>query len=270
MGKEQKKEKPSLVVRVWRECLDDRVFDRAAELAYYFLLALFPLLIVLLSAIGFMSGAREGLLSVLGRVAPPDALKLLGDIVEQIVSQRSGGVLSAGLFLSLWSASSGVASLMDALNSAYDADETRPFWKRRLIAIALTAAMALLVSGGAFLIIIGHRFGPWLGHALHLNNAALGLTVVGYFLGLVLLLLGIAVLFYFGPNTKTDGKRYAPGAVFAGIGIVLGSVLFSIYLRLVPGASATYGSLGAVVTLMLWLYLMGLMLLIGGEINSEI
>ncbi|HSB11971.1 MAG TPA: YihY/virulence factor BrkB family protein [Blastocatellia bacterium] len=259
-----------LIRRVWRESLEDRVLGRAAELSYYFLLALFPLLIVLTSVIGFFPGAREGLLSAVVRVAPQDAMKLVQGFLDDIVNHRSGGVLSLGLILSLWSASSGVASLMDALNAAYDARETRPFWKHRLIAIGLTVAMALLVMGGALLIIIGHRVGPWLERALQTSPlGALGLTVLGYVIGFLLLLAGIAMLYYFGPNIKRGTRPIKAGALFASIGTVFGSLLFSFYLRLVPGASATYGSLGAVVTLMIWLYLMGLMLLVGGEINSE-
>lgn len=260
-----------LIVRVWRESFDDRVLGRAAELSYYFLLALFPLLIVLTNVIGYFPSAREGLLSAVVRVAPPDAMQLVQGFLDDIVNNRSGGVLSIGLILSLWSASSGVASLMDALNGAYDALETRPFWKRRLIAICLTMAMALLVMGGALIIVIGHRLGSWFEHALRTGPAAaFGLMVLGYVIGFLLLLVGIALLYYFGPNIKRGTRPVKAGAVFASIGIVIGSLLFSFYLRVVPGASATYGSLGAVVTLMVWLYLMGLMLLVGGEINSEV
>lgn len=264
-------EKRTLVARVWRECVEDRVFGRAAELSYYFLLSLFPLLIVLVNVIAYLPGAEEGLLSGVARIAPADALRLVETFVDDVVSHRSEGLLSAGLIASLWSASSGVASLMEALNTAYDADESRPLWKRRSIAIALTVAMALLVSGGALLIIVGHRLNSWLDRSHRLNAAgALALTAVGYLVGFLLLLVGISVVYYFGTNIKRGTRPIITGAIFASVGIVIGSLLFSLYLRLVPGASAIYGSLGAVVTLMLWLYLMGLMLLVGGEINSEL
>lgn len=258
-------------LRIWRESLEDDVFGAAAKLSYYFLLALFPLLIFLTSLIGFMPGAQDNLMNSIARVAPPDALKLVRETLEDVVSHRSGGLISFALIAVLWAASSGVASLMDALNTAYDLKETRPFWKSRLIALALTIAMTLLVVGGSLLVMIGHRVGTWLERALGLGGPlALLSTVLGYLLGLGLLLAGIAVLYYFGPDIKRGERPVKPGALFAAIGIVIGSLLFSLYLRVAPSASATYGSLGAVVTLMLWLYLMGLMMLIGGEINSEV
>jgi membrane protein len=164
-----------------------------------------------------------------------------------------------------------MASLMNALNGAYETVETRSFWKRRLVALGLTLAIAFLVVGGSAIILIGYRLGNWLERALDISKTmSFVSTIIGYLTGLGLLFGGIATLYYFGPNFDRKKKRVMPGALFASTGIVIGSLLFSLYLRLVPSVSATYGSLGAVVTLMLWLYLMGLMLLIGAEINSEL
>lgn len=258
------------LTKIWSESLKDDVFGKAAELSYYFLLALFPLLIFLTSVIGFLPGTRRELIGDLERVVPPDAMKLVRDTLTDVVSHRNGGLLSFGLILALWSASSGVASLMNGLNRAYDIVETRSFWKRTLVAVGLTIAAVLLVASGSVLIMIGHELGHWLHRAFELSaGLAFVSTILGYVVGLVLLLGGIGSLYYFGPDIKTK-QPVKPGALFATAGIVIGSLLFSLYLRLAPSASATYGSLGAVVTLMLWLYLMGLVLLIGGEINSEL
>ena len=260
-----------LALRTWQESREDDVFGSAATLAYYFLLALFPLLIFLTSAVGFLPDVQESILNGLARVAPPDAMKLVRETLSDVVSHRSGGLMSLGLIASLWSASSGVASLMDGLNKAYGAKEGRPFWKRRLKAIALTLATALLVAGGSLLIMVGHRLGGWLEHTFQIGSAlALLSTILGYLTGFALSLAGIAVLYRFGPDIKPGQRRVKSGALFASLGILIGSLLLSLYIRVGPNASATYGSLGAVVTLMLWLYLVGLMLLIGGEINSEV
>jgi len=259
-----------LALRVWREAQADDVFGGAAKLAYYFLLALFPLLIFLTSVIGFLPGVQGSLMNGLARGAPPETMKLVRDTLSDVVSHRSGGLLSLGLIASLWSASSGVAALMDGLNKAYGAAASRPFWKRRLKAIALTLATVLLVVGGSVLIMVGHRLGAWLGHTFEISaTLAFISTILGYLTGFALLLVGIGSLYYFGPDIERGQRRVNPGALFAAAGIVIGSLLFSFYVRVGPSASATYGSLGAVVTLMLWLYLVGLMLLVGGEINSE-
>lgn len=260
-----------LALRTWRESGEDNVAGTAAELSYYFLLALFPLLIFLTSIIGFLPGVDNSLLLGLERALPPDAMKLVREVLEDVVSHRSGGLLSFALIGTLWAASSGVASLMDALNIAYDAAETRPFWKRRLVALGLTLILALLVLGGSGLIMIGHRLGNWLERTLSLSAALTFVSsVAGYLTGFGLLMAGIAVLYYFAPNVEPAKRRVKAGALFASTGVVIGSLLFSVYLRVVPSASATYGSLGAVITLMLWLYILGLLLLVGGEINSEV
>jgi membrane protein len=260
-----------LAIRVLREASEDNVAGSAAELAYYFLLALFPLLIFLTSIIGFLPGVDNRLLIGLERALPPDAMKLVREVLEDVVSHRSSGLLSFALIGTLWAASSGVVSLMEALNVAYDAKENRPFWKRRLIALGLTLILAVLVIGGSGLIMLGHRIGGWLESKLSLSGAfAFVSNAVGYLTGFGLLLSGILLLYYFAPNVDLSKRRVIPGAIFASIGIVMGSLLFSLYLRIAPSASATYGSLGAVVTLMLWLYIIGLLLLVGGEINSEV
>ena len=260
-----------LALRTWREAGQDKVAGAAAELSYYFLLALFPLLIFLTSIIGFLPGVDNSLLIGLEKALPPDAMKLVRDVLEDVVSHRSGGVLSFALIGALWAASSGVASLMEALNVAYGATESRPFWKRRLVALGMTLIVALLVLGGSAMIMVGHRTGDWLERTLSLRPVLSFLsTVAGYLTGYGLLLAGITLLYYFCPNVPQSKSRVMPGALFASTGVVIGSFLFSVYLRIVPSASATYGSLGAVVTLMLWLYIMGLLLLVGGELNSEL
>ena len=118
-----------LALSTWREARDDNVFGIAAQLAYYFLLALFPLLIFLTSAVGFLPDVQISLVNALAKVAPPEAITLVRDTLSDVVTHRSGGLLSFGLIASLWSASSGVASVMDGLNRAHDIKETRPFWR---------------------------------------------------------------------------------------------------------------------------------------------
>lgn len=258
-----------LLAKVWSESNKDDVFGTAAELSYYFLLALFPLLIFLTSLIGFLPMTHSGLVADLERVVPHDAMKLVRETLADVVSHRNSGLLSFGLIFALWSASSGVASLMSGLNRAYDLVEKRSFWKRTLVAITLTVAAVLLVALGSMVIMIGSSLGHWAQRAFEVSGGlAVFSTILGYVVGFVLLLTGIASLYFFGPDIKRK-QPVMPGALFATAGVVIGSLLFSLYLRMAPSASATYGSLGAVVTLMLWLYLIGLVLLIGGEINSE-
>lgn len=260
-----------LISNVWRESNEDNVFGGAAELAYYFLLALFPMLIFLTSLVGFLPGLQANILNAIGKVAPADAMRLINDTLADIISHRSGGLISFGVLGTLWAASSGVESLMGTLNVAYEAKEKRSFWKVRLIAIALTLSLALLVIGGAAFVMFGHKLSDRLSELLGFGMALTIIgSIMGYVIGITLLFLGIQLLYYFGPDAKRAWKWITPGAIFAVVAILVGSYLFSVYLRVAPSNSATYGSLGAVITLMLWLYLIGLVLLVGGEINSEI
>jgi membrane protein len=260
-----------LARRTWREVMRQNALGRAAELAYFFLMALFPLLIFVLSFISFLPGAQQTIFEWLSQVMPGEALNIVDDWVEKVFSSRSGGLLSFGLLFALWAASTGMAALMGALNNAYDIAEGRPFWKKRLVALSLTIVLTLMVIGGAVLVTFGDRIASWLEGALG-QEAASGKVsaAIRYAVGLAMLDLGIQTVYYFAPNVKQKWKWITPGALFAASAFVIVSILFSLYLRFAPGYDATYGSLGAVVVLMLWLYLMGLILYIGGQINAEI
>jgi membrane protein len=260
-----------LAARTWRETNEDNILGRAAELAYYFLLALFPMLIFLTSLVGFLPGLREAIFTGLAKFVPGVAMRLVSETISDVTRRRSGGLISFGILGALWAASGGVTAVMGTLNTAYDVREERSFWKVRLIAIGLTVLLALLVVGGTALIMFGDRFAAWLAAQLGRGTTfTIVWGIVHYLMGLALSFLGLELIYYFGPNVEQDWKWITPGAVFAVISLVFASLLFSLYLRFAPDYSATYGSLGAVVVLMLWLYLMGAVILIGGEINAEI
>ena len=260
-----------LLLRTWRGISHNRISGTAAQLAYYFLLALFPMLIFLTSLVGFLPGLQETILDNLSRVMPPEAMRLVRDTLEDVVSNRSGGLLSFGALAALWSASVGVAAILDGLNIAWRVKEGRSFLKQRAVALGLTVALALLVVGGALLIVYGIRLGSWLASQLRFGAAFTVISSgVNYLLGILLLFIGIEMIYYLGPNTKREWRWVTPGAVFAALAFILVSALFTEYLHYAPSYSATYGSLGAVVVLMLWLYLMGFIVLAGAQIDAEI
>jgi len=260
-----------LLRRTWRETMEDKVFGRAAELAYYFLLALFPMLLFLTSLIGFLPEAQEQIFHALATVMPGEAMRLVDETMRDVVRNRSGGLLSFGVLGAVWAASGGIGAVIDTLNVAYDAEEKRSFLKVRAIAVGLTVLLAVLVVGGVILMIGASHFGAWLATKFSIPS---GFAVIGgiveYILGLGLAFLGLELIYHFGPNVEQSWKWITPGAVFAVASLVITSMLLSLYLRYAPSYSATYGSLGAVIVLLLWLYLMGVVVLIGGEMNSEL
>jgi membrane protein len=242
-------------VRTWREANEDNILGRAAELAYYFLLALFPMLIFLTSLVGFLPGLREAIFTALGKFVPGEAMRLVSETISDVTRHRSGGLISFGVLGVLWAASGGVTAVIGTLNAAYDAREERSFWKIRLIAISLTVMLALLVVGGTALVMFGDRFAVWFGERLGMGPAFTVIWgVVHYLVGLALLFLGLELIYYFGPNVEQDWKWVTPGAVFAVVSMVVASLLFSLYLRFAPNYSATYGSLGAVIVLAVALF----------------
>src|SRR5205085_9683583 len=213
-----------LGLRTWRESNEDNVWGGAAQLGYYFLLALFPMLIFLMSLLGFLPGAQESIIRMLAKVVPGQAMTLVYQFIQDVVEHRSGGLLSFGVLATLWAASSGVTAVMGTLNVAYDVEEGRPFWKVRLTALGLTAGLALLITGGAALVMFADKVSHGLAAMLGLGGVfTVVSSIVGYALGLACMLLVIQLVDYFGPNLKHDWRPITPGAVFAAAGIIRGS-----------------------------------------------
>ena len=265
-----------MAARVWREMNRDDVFGDAAQLAYYFLLALFPLLIFLTSAIGLMLGSsesmRHALFNYLSRVLRSSASQLIGATMLEISNASSAGKLSFGFIAALWAASNGMGAITKALNTVYDLEETRPWWKQRVVAIGLTIALSLIIMLALGIVIAGGHIVDYLA-TYHRLSATVAITwkVLQWPVALAFLLLAFALIYYLAPDfRKQEWKWITPGSVI-GVGLWLfASFLLKGYLHFFDSYSKTYGSLGAVIVLMLWLYLTGLAVLIGGEVNSAI
>src|SRR5437868_5496654 len=265
-----------LAKRVWHEIQEDEVFGRAAELSYYFLLALFPFLIFLTSTIGFVVGAgtgtRHALFNYLGRVMPPSASALIDSTMWEVSSASGGGKLSFGILAALWAASNGLSAITSSLNTAYNLKETRPWWKQRLTAIGLTMALSVLIISALVLVVAGGHIADWLATAYGLGSTfPLVWKIIQWPVVLGSIILAFALIYYFAPDLREQAWKWlTPGAAIGVALWLLVSVAFRVYLHFFDSYSKTYGSLGAVIVLMLWFYLTGASILIGGEINSDI
>ena len=262
--------------RVWSEIDSDDVFGRAAQLAYYFLLALFPLLLFLVSILGIIAGdnpeMREDMFRYLGTVLPGDAAQLVSSTVNETITKSGGGKISFGILAALWAASNGMGAICNSLNVAYGVKETRPFWKTRLTAVLLTIALAVLIITALVGVLYGHDIAEAVAGKFGLGTAfEWTWKIVQWPIILAFVLLAFGLIYYFAPNVEEASWHWvSPGAAM-GVGLwLLVSFGFSLYLSYFNSYNATYGSLGAVIILMLWFYLTGAAILIGGEINSEI
>jgi membrane protein len=262
--------------RVWHEMNEDDVFGRAAQLSYYFLLALFPLLLFLMTLLGLFAEAgselRESLLGYLGQVMPGSATELVQKTLTEVSESAGGGKLSFGVLAALWAASNGMGAISETLNIAYNVKESRPWWKVRLITIGLTIGLAVLIISALTLTLYGHRIADAVAASYGLSTAfTMTWKIVQWPIVLLFILLAFNLIYYFGPDLKDqDWKWVTPGAGLAVLLWLLVSFAFRAYLSFFNSYSATYGSLGALIIMMLWFYLTGLAILIGGEINSEI
>lgn len=262
--------------RVWAEVQEDNVFGRAAELSYYFLLALFPFLIFLTSITGFIlgsgTGTRHALFEYLARIMPPSAFQLIDNTMTEISTASGGGKLSFGILAAFWAASNGLGAITESLNTAYDLKESRPWWKQRLTAIGLTSALSVLIIGALILVVAGGHIAEWLA-ATYGFGPVFPLTwkIIQWPAVLACMTFAFALIYYFAPDFRKQAWQWlTPGSVIGVVLWLLVSLGFRIYLHFFNSYSATYGSLGAVIVLMLWLYLTGAAVLIGGEVNSEI
>ena len=261
--------------RLVKRINEDEIFGRAAQLSYYFLLALFPLLLFLINILGYLAQQgtlfRDKLLVYLAALMPASAFVLVHTTVDEISASSGTGKLSFGLIAALWAASNGMGAISDTLNTAYNVKETRSWWKVRLISVCLTVALAILILAALAIVLYGGTIGESLAMRYGFGNLFTTIwKVVQWPIALLFVLTTFNLIYNFAPNIPAHARHWITPGAFAGVGLWLAvSFLFRLYLGFFDSYSVTYGSLGAVIILMLWFYLSGVAILIGGEVNCE-
>ncbi|HKE30672.1 MAG TPA: YihY/virulence factor BrkB family protein [Candidatus Angelobacter sp.] len=264
-----------LAKNVWREMNDDEVFTRSAALSYYFFSALIPMVFFLMAVLGIFTHQSEhlraNLLNYSAQIMPPAAFTLVEKTLTEISNSSSGLKLAFGLVLSLWLGSGGMRSIMGALNRCSHVQESRPYWKRMLISLGLTVTMALLTICALAIVLYGAETAQFVGAHIGLGSVMVfAWKVVQWPVALAFVFVAFALIYYWGPDDKQQWHWISPGSL-VGVVIWIGvSLVFRFYLHFYNSYSKTYGSLGAVIVLLFWLYITGLAILVGGEINAEI
>ncbi|ALC92978.1 ribonuclease [Bacillus sp. FJAT-18017] len=248
---------------------EDDLPGLSAQLAYYFLLSLFPLLIFLLTLMPYLPIPQRDILGAIQDFAPPEAFALIEKNLTSIMENRSGGLLSLGVIGTIWSASNGINALVRAFNTAYNVDETRSFIVARGMSILFTFGMVFVFIIALVLPVFGKEIGEFLFSFLGLDGAFIVIWNLLRWALTPLILFGIfTILYWVAPNLKMKCKSAIPGAIFATVGWIITSLGFSFYVSNFGNYTSTYGSIGGMIILMIWLYLSAFIILLGGEINA--
>ncbi|WP_408009393.1 YihY/virulence factor BrkB family protein [Pseudalkalibacillus sp. A8] len=250
---------------LFRRIQDDGVTDLAAQLAFYFLLSLFPFLIVTVTILTTIVDKNQ-LFTLIQLYGPPELMNIVKENTE-IINNQGGAILSVGIIATLWTASNGMNAVIRALNQAYDVEESRNFIVARAVAMMLTLGMLLIIFVAMALPVFGQMIGHIFGY-LGLPHWEAIWNALRWVLSTLIIVCVITIIYFVAPNKRLGVKNVWIGAVLATVGWQFVSWAFSFYVNNFGNFSATYGSLGGVIVLMLWFYVSGLMLIIGGEVNA--
>jgi len=265
----------------WRELARRTIADTfeddcpglAAQLAFYFLLAVFPALLFVVSLLGYLPlNATLGMaVARLEAVVPQEVVSLIREQIEQLLAGGHGGLLTLGIGGAIWSSSSAVTAIITALNRAHDIEEWRPWWKRRVIAIGLTIALAVFVVLAFAFVVGGGDLAEWVARMIGAGDVFASVWSIGqWVIALALVVLAVDLVYYFAPNADNVWVWVTPGSLLATVLWLAASAAFKLYIQNFGSYTAAYGAIGAFIVLMLWFYLSGLALLVGAELNAEI
>lgn len=259
----------SLLRLLWHRIEEDDIPGLSAQLAYFFLLSLFPLLIFIFTLLPYLPIQHHDILGGIADFAPPQTMELIEKNVNYVMNNRNGGLLSFGVIGTIWSASNGIHALVRAFNKAYNVKESRSFIVSRAMAIVLTIGMIFVFIVAVLLPIFGREIGIFLFSYLGFKLEFLRIwEMLRLVISAVILFLIFTGLYWIAPNVKLRCRSAFPGAGFATVGWILSSYALSFYVSKFNNFSLTYGSIGAIIVLLIWLYISGFIIILGGEINA--
>lgn len=262
----------TLIKRTLSEFSADEMPTFAAALAFQMLLSLFPFLLFLIALLGFLHLPQffDWIREQAAMFLPPVALETVDEVIAQL-QKRQAGLLSFGILFALWTASAGVRSLMVAMNGAYDVNETRPAWKRFPLSLLYTLGIAAMLLVAAALMLGGPLLIDWLATQFGLQSLSTGIwTALRWPLVVLLMMLAVALLYYLAPDVEQEFRFITPGSILAVVVWIAASLGFAYYVQNFGDYDATYGSVGAVIVLLLYFYISAAVLLLGAELNAVI
>lgn len=257
------------IKRLMKKLTKHDVFGLAAQLSYFFLLSLFPLLLFIMTLIGFLPIDEKAMLDMVSMVAPEQTMDFINSNISMLLHQQNSGLLSFSIIATLWSASNGVNALTKAMNRAYEVEENRTFIVSRLIALVLTLAMIAVIVLAILLPILGKMIGMYLFSLFGLSGDFIKVwNLLRWMMTSIVFFIVFLAFYRMAPNTRIHLRDTVGGAIFTTVCWQLVSLVFSYYVSTIGNYTATYGSLGAVIILMIWFYISGVIMIIGGIINA--
>jgi membrane protein len=263
----------SALHRTYSDVLQHHTLQVSAALSYYFILSVFPALILLSAIVGLMPvpDLFGAVLVFMARLLPQDTMRMVQSILGDVLSSNHGAWLSFGLIGTLWIVSSAFDATIEALDIAYDVEDTRPVWKSRLLAVGLAGLNGGLLLTALAVLIVGPRFGEWLAARLDLSRMFVLLwPFLHWTIAISFAVLAVESLYFLAPNVKQRFAASLPGAVFSVTVWIALSYLLGIYFRHFAHFNRTYGTLGGFIAMMTWLYWTSFVLLVGAELNAEL
>ena len=259
----------NLILRLVHRVKEDDLFGIASQLAYSLLVALFPFIIFLMTLIGNSRLDEEVVLNYLSSVLPGEAFKLVENTVVEVLTHENIGLLSFSLIFAIWSASRGIVAIIKSLNKAYDEEEKRGFIERYAVSFLSTIIFAFAI----LLVLVAFVLGNVIKNALmrYIPEPQLIASiwqVLRYTVAIGMIVLTFAVVYHFAPSKRLGWREVFPGAIAATLGWIFTSIIFSFYVNNFANYTRFYGSIGAIIILLTWLYLSSFTILLGGEINA--
>ncbi|MFT9849208.1 YihY/virulence factor BrkB family protein [Aneurinibacillus sp. REN35] len=249
----------------------DDISGMSAQLAFYFLLSIFPFFIFAFTLIGYLPISTENALAIIQFIAPEKVTELLESNLHSFLNSRNGWLLFLSLAGTLWTSSSAIHAIIAALNRAYNVADERSYIMSRLLAILFTIGMVLAIFITLLLPVFGKTIEVFFTSHMHIPHYVILMwNLLRWVVSLLFLFSLFAFLYYFAPNCDVNWKVSIVGALFAGLGWLATSYGFSYYVNNFANYSLTYGSLGGVIILMIWFYLSAMILILGGHINALI
>lgn len=257
------------VLDLYRRIIRHDSLGYSAQLAYFFLLSLFPLLITMFSLLPYLPLKTEDIMYFISDFAPGETITFIDSTLDTLLEKHNGGILSFGIIATLWAASNGMNAIIRAMNLAYEIDDDRPFFIVRGLSVLLTIVMIAVFIIALLLPVFGKHIGIYISSKFGYTDQFIDTwNTIRFSLSSVILFIVFSAVYFLTPNRKMKCATVVPGAVFSTIGWILASMGFSFYVNNFGNFTFMYGSLGVIIVLMIWFYITGAVLIIGGEING--